>query len=163
MQSGLAERIDKDVSMKITDVKVYVVDPSGEGSAEGAWTFVRVETDEGIAGFGEATNYPGNGSLIVGDAIRRVKEFVVGEDPGHINRIWHRLYRKATYLGPRGLPTAIISGIDIALWDIKGKSLGRPIYDLLGGPMRDSIRLYANGWFSGCWTPEQYAEAAQRT
>lgn len=149
--------------MKITDVKVYVVDPSGEGSAETAWTFVQVETDEGVTGFGEATNYPGNGSLIVGDAIRRVKEFVVGEDAAYVNRLWHRLYRKATYLGPRGLPTAVISGIDIALWDIKGKALGRPVYDLLGGPMRDSIRLYANGWFPGCSTPEQYAEAAKRT
>src|SRR5579871_6154998 len=100
--------------MKITDLKVYVVDPWGGGSAEQAWTFVQVETDEGITGIGEATNYPGNGSLIVADALRHVKEFVVGEDPTNLNRIWHKLFRKATYLGPRGLPTAVISGIDIA-------------------------------------------------
>jgi galactonate dehydratase len=149
--------------VKISDLKVYVVDPSGRGSAEHAWTFVQIDTDAGVTGFGEATNYPGNGSLIVGDAIRRIKEFVVGEDPAEINRIWHMLFRKATYLGPRGLPTAVISGIDIALWDIRGKTLGCPIYQLLGGKLRETIRLYANGWFSGCSTAEAYAAAAKRT
>lgn len=154
--------------MKITDVKVYVIDPSGRGSAERAWTFVLVETDAGVTGAGEATNYPGNGSLIVGDAIRRVKEFVVGQDPADITRLWHTLFRKAAYLGPRGLPTAVISGIDIALWDIKGQVLGRPVYDLLGGKLRDVVPLYANGWFHAyaghdeCHTPAEYAAAAKR-
>jgi galactonate dehydratase len=149
--------------VKITDLKVYVVEVSGRGSADEAWTFVQLDTDEGITGFGEATNYPGNGSLIVADALRRSAEFIVGEDPADINRLWHRLYRKFTYLGPRGLPTAIISGIDIALWDILGKAVGRPIYALLGGKIRDDVRLYANGWFDGCSTPEDYAAAAKRT
>jgi galactonate dehydratase len=89
------------------------------------------------------------------------KEVLVGEDPADIERIWHKLYRRYTYLGARGLPTTAISGIDIALWDIKGKALGKPIYDLLGGKFRDSIRLYANGWFGGCATPEQYVAAAK--
>jgi galactonate dehydratase len=128
-----------------------------------SWTFVEVRTDEGLTGFGEASNYPGNGSLIVGDAVRRVKEFVVGEDPSDIGRLWHKLFRKATYLGPRGLPTAVMSAIDTALWDIKGKAVGRPVYDLLGGRFREAVRLYANGWFDGCSTPDQYAAAAVRT
>jgi len=155
--------------MKITELKVYVVDAFATGGAVPRpgdvlpWTFLQVDTDEGITGFGECTNYPGNGSLIIGDALRRVKEFVVGEDPADINRIWHKAFRKAAYLGPRGLPSAIVSGIDIALWDIKGKALGRPVYDLLGGKMRPAVPLYANGWFRGCETPEQYAEAAKRT
>jgi galactonate dehydratase len=149
--------------VKITDLKIYVVDPWGKSSAEQAWTFVQVETDEGVTGVGEATNYPGNGSLIVGDALRSMKEFVVGEDPANINRIWHKLFRKATYLGPRGLPTAVISGIDIALWDIRGKVLGCPVYQLLGGKVRDAVPLYANGWFENCSTPDDYAAAAKRT
>jgi len=149
--------------MRITNLKVYVVDASPQRLAERAWTFVQIDTDDGITGFGEATNYPGNGSLIVGDALRRVKEFVIGEDPADINRIWHKLFRKATYLGPRGLPTAVMSGIDIALWDIRGKVLGRPVYDLLGGRMRETVPLYANGWFDDCATPEAYAAAAKRT
>src|SRR5437879_6284388 len=149
--------------MLITNLKVYVVDASPQRLAERAWTFVQVDTDEGVTGFGEATNYPGNGSLIVGDALRRVKEFVIGEDPADINRIWHKLFRKATYLGPRGLPTAVMSGIDIALWDIRGKVLGRPVYELLGGRMRATVPLYANGWFDNCETPEAYAAAARRT
>jgi galactonate dehydratase len=159
--------------MKITGVKAYVVDGfavagsqaleiSAREGLELSWTFVRIDTDEGITGFGEASNYPGNGSLIVGDAVRRIREFVIGEDPSDINRLWHTLFRKATYLGPRGLPTAVISGIDIALWDIKGKALNRPIYDLIGGRMRAAVPLYANAWFTGCRTPEQYAEAARR-
>src|SRR5919198_2050387 len=159
--------------MQITDLKVYVVDAFAPGAIERPveapaeewsmpWTFVQIETDEGLSGFGEASNFPGNGSLIVGDALRRVKEFVVGEDAADINRIWHRVFRKAAYLGPRGLPSAVVSGIDIALWDIKGKALGRPVYDLLGGRVRPAVPLYANGWFTGCETPEQYAAAARR-
>jgi galactonate dehydratase len=159
--------------MKITDVKAYVVDAFAIGGAKALeisdseapalrWTFVQIKTDAGISGFGEASNYPGNGSLIVGDALRRVREFIIGEDPTDINRLWHTLFRKATYLGPRGLPTAVISGIDIALWDLKGKALNRPVYDLIGGRTRDAVPLYANAWFAGCQTPEHYAAAARR-
>ena len=159
--------------MKITGVQAYVVGAYAIAGAAAAelraregmdlsWTFVQIDTDEGITGFGECSNYPGNGSLIVGDAVRRVREFVIGEDPTNITRLWHTLFRKAAYLGPRGLPTAIISGIDIALWDIKGKALNRPVYDLLGGSVRPAVPLYANAWFPGCETPEQYAEAARR-
>ncbi len=159
--------------MKITDVKVYVVNGFAVAGAEAleitpaegqqmTWTFVRISTDEGITGFGECSNFPGNGGLIVGDAVRRVREFIIGQDPADINKIWHTLFRKATYLGPRGMPTAVISGIDIALWDIKGKALNRPVYDLIGGSVRPAVPLYANAWFPGCETPEQYAAAARR-
>ncbi|MFN8446050.1 MAG: mandelate racemase/muconate lactonizing enzyme family protein [Caldilineaceae bacterium] len=151
--------------MKISDVKVYVVNPpvpDYDNSDERQWTFVQIDTDEGITGWGEATNYPGGGSFLTAQAVLRMKDVLIGEDPANIEPLWHKMYRRYTYLGPRGLPTAAISGIDIALWDIKGKALGRPIYDLLGGKFRDEIRLYANGWFAGCSTPEQYAEAAKR-
>ncbi|MEZ4736239.1 MAG: mandelate racemase/muconate lactonizing enzyme family protein [Caldilineaceae bacterium] len=151
--------------MKITDVKAYVVNPplpEYGSSSEREWTFVQIDTDEGITGWGEATNYPGGGSFLSAQAVLMQKEILVGEDPADIERLWHKMYRRYTYLGARGLPTTAISGIDIALWDIKGKALGKPIYELLGGKFRDSIRLYANGWFGGCSTPEQYVAAAQK-
>ncbi len=151
--------------MKITDVRAYVVDSAGPawGAAQDLeWTFVRVDTDEGITGWGESTNYPGRGSFLTGHAVKALKEALVGEDPSDIERLWHKMYRRYTYMGAKGLPTVAISGVDIALWDIKGKTLGRPVWDLLGGKFRDSVRLYANGWFVGCKTPEQYAEAAKK-
>jgi galactonate dehydratase len=158
---------------KITDVEVYVVDPT-QGAAtyneepQNVWTFVRVLTDAGVHGWGESSNFPANGSLIIGDAIRRLRPWIVGQDAADITAMWHRLFRKAAYLGPRGLPTAVVSGIDIALWDIKGRLAGRPVHDLLGGKVRDSVPLYANGWFAAldghpaCATPEEYAAAARR-
>jgi galactonate dehydratase len=154
--------------MKISDLEVYVVDPSGgartyNDQPENVWTFVRLVTDGGLEGWGEASNFPSKGSLMIGDALRRTREAIVGEDPADITRLWHRLYRRFTYLGSRGLPTALLSGIDIALWDLKGKALGRPVYDLIGGRVRERVPLYANGWFDGCTTPDQFAEAARRT
>jgi galactonate dehydratase len=159
--------------VKITDLEVYVVDPTRGASTyneepQDVWTFVRVLTDAGVHGWGESSNFPSNGSLIIADAIRRLRPWVVGQDAADITRMWHRLFRKAAYLGPRGLPTAVVSGIDIALWDIKGKVAGRPVYDLLGGRVRDSVPLYANGWFAAtdghpaCVTPDDYAGAARR-
>ncbi|MBI2939520.1 MAG: mandelate racemase/muconate lactonizing enzyme family protein [Chloroflexi bacterium] len=149
--------------MKITDIQAYVVDPSGHHSLARALTFVQVHTDEGITGTGECSNYPGGGSLVTGRTVQQLRDGLVGEDPGDINRLWHKVYRRFTYLGSRGLPTNAISAVDIALWDIQGQALNRPVYRLLGGRFRDTIRLYANGWFVGCQTPEEYAAAAKRT
>ena len=153
--------------MKITDVKAYVVvpdyGPQAGDISEWQWTFVVVETDEGVSGWGESSNVPRNTSLLTAAGVKACREDLIGEDPANIEHIWQKLYRKYTYLGSRGFPTTILSGIDIALWDLKGKALGRPVYDLLGGRLRDDIRLYANGWFGGCTTPEQYADAARKT
>jgi galactonate dehydratase len=152
-------------SVKITNVRAYVVEPNLPeygSSSDRQWTFIRVDTDEGLTGWGEATNYPRGGSFIVASAVRQFRDALIGEDASDIERIWHKIFRFYTYLGNRGLVTTAISGIDIALWDIKGQALGRPVYDLLGGKVRDDIRLYANGWFGGCSTPEQYAAAAAK-
>ena len=151
--------------MKITDVKAYVVDPQLPGYDADPWqyTFVTVHTDEGITGWGECSSIPRRGSFLTARGVQAVRDALVGEDPADIDRLWHKLYRRYTYMGARGFPTTVISGIDIALWDIKGRALGRPIYDLLGGKFRDDIRVYANGWFFGCSTPEQYADAASAT
>ena len=132
------------------------------GPNERQWTFVRIDTDEGIHGWGEATNYPGGGSFLTARAILAMKEVLIGEDPTNIEPLWHRLFRRYTYMSSRGFASTAISGIDIALWDIKGKALGVPVYELLGGKFRDEVRLYANGWFPNCSTPEDYYEAAKK-
>jgi L-alanine-DL-glutamate epimerase-like enolase superfamily enzyme len=85
---------------------------------------------------------------MIADAIRHLTPWIIGEGSHDINAMWHRIFRKAAYPGPRGLPTAVVSCLDIALWDIKGKVTGRPIYDLFGGKVRPSIPISANGWFS---------------
>ncbi|MSQ08104.1 MAG: mandelate racemase/muconate lactonizing enzyme family protein [Dehalococcoidia bacterium] len=158
--------------MKITDVRAYVVVPNLSGGspgksedaglAEWQWTFVVVDTDEGISGWGESSNVPRNTSLLTGAGVNAIREALIGEDPADIERLWHKVYRRYTYLGSRGFPTTVLSGVDIALWDIKGKTLGRPVYDLLGGKFRDTIRTYANGWFGGCDSPAKYAAAARK-
>ena len=151
--------------MKITDVNAYVVTPPGHaygGPNERQWTFVRIDTDEGIHGWGECTNYPGGGSFLTARAVLAMKEVLIGEDPTNIEPLWHRLFRRYTYMSSRGFASTAISGIDIALWDIKGKALGVPVYELLGGKFRDEVRLYANGWFTGATTPEDYFQAAKK-
>jgi len=152
--------------MKITDVQCHVVRPRKPSDAlppDWQWAFVTIETDEGITGWGESSNVPRNASRLVAKGVEACREALIGEDPSDIERIWHKIYRRYSYLGSRGFPTTVLSGIDIALWDIKGKALGKPIYELLGGRFRDDIRLYANGWFANCATPAQYARAAKRT
>lgn len=149
--------------MKITDVKVYPVAPDMGGllpsGVRVGWVFVAIETDEGITGYGECSNWPRKGDILVAHAVQTVKDSLIGRDPGHIEAIWQELYRNYTYLGSRGLITTLISGIDIALWDIKGKALGRPIYDLLGGPVRDDIPLYTHPQYG---PPEVVSESARK-
>ena len=153
--------------MKITDVNAHVVVPDygplSDVTNDWQWTFVTIDTDEGLQGWGEASSVPQNASLLTGIGIRAVREALVGENPADIERLWHKLYRRYTYLGSRGFTSTIVSGIDIALWDLKGKTLGKPVYDLLGGAFRDRVPTYANAWFAGCQTSEQFAAAAEKT
>ncbi len=153
--------------MKITNVDAYVVLPDfgtdRQMFDDWQWTFVVIETDEGISGWGESSNVPRNTSMLTAQGVKACRDELIGEDPANIEHLWNKLYRKYTYLGSRGFPTTILSGVDIALWDIKGKTLNRPVYDLLGGKVRDDVRTYANGWFEDCSTPEEYAAAAKET
>ena len=107
-----------------------------------AWLFVEVETDEGISGLGECTDYAVNNHLVRG--LEAVKPLVIGSDPNNIEEIWQRIFHVYSDLNGRGYVSHLISAIDIALWDIKGKVLGAPIYDLLGGPVRKSVPLYTH-------------------
>ncbi len=124
--------------MKITDIKTYITMPLENLP----WLFVEVHTDEGITGLGECSWY-GNNTLIE-QGIESVKPWLIGQDPANIEEIWQLIYRRHLRIGGRGPISAVISGIDIALWDIKGKVLGVPIYQLLGGPVRDQVPIYTH-------------------
>jgi galactonate dehydratase len=141
--------------MRISKVKVWLVE-----GIKYNWTLVKVYTDEGITGIGEATNWPG--SPLVYHACQFVGSVVIGEDPTRIDYIWTRLYRDMHWMGQAGPLLDAISAIDIALWDIAGKRAGLPVYELLGGAYRKQIQLYANYWFlSHEGRPEQYASQAR--
>ncbi|MCC6179677.1 MAG: mandelate racemase/muconate lactonizing enzyme family protein [Chloroflexi bacterium] len=138
--------------MKITRVRPWIVsgppEETGGRQATGgrlSYVFVQVDTDEGLTGWGEVTTYPGPvANRTIAAALREVESFLQGDDPTQTEAIWHKVFRAYTYLGTRGATTALISGIDIALWDIKAQSLGVPIYELLGGAVRESIPLYTH-------------------
>jgi galactonate dehydratase len=142
--------------MKITGVTTYHLP-----GTRYPWVFVRLDTDAGLSGLGQISTGPH--SAIVAAAASRLGPLLIGEDPSRIEYLWHKLYAGFNSLGSLGFVSAIISGIDIALWDLRGKELGRPIYDLLGGRFHDRLILYSNGWFSGCTTPEEFARAAAAT
>lgn len=141
--------------MKITEVKVWLVEGINYN-----WTMLKIHTDEGITGVGESTNWPG--SPVIEAATRHIGDRIVGLDPMQTDYIWTLLYRDLNWIGPFGASMCAISGIDMALLDLKGKALGVPCYQLLGGKYRDRIRLYANYWFiSVHHTPGSYAEHAR--
>ncbi|MGH9398510.1 MAG: mandelate racemase/muconate lactonizing enzyme family protein [Terriglobia bacterium] len=143
--------------MRIAKVKTWLVE-----GVKYNWTLVKVETEDGLYGWGEATNWPG--SPIIESACIHVGEFIVGLDPRRIDFIWTKIYRDLNWLGQAGPLLSAMSAIDIALWDLKGKVLGAPVYELLGGAYRQKIQLYANYWFTeGSHIPEDYARQARET
>jgi len=127
--------------VKIIDVKVWLVE-----GVKYNWTFLKIYTDEGLTGVGEVTNWPG--SQIVEAAAKELGNRIIGLDPMKIDFIWTKLYRDLNWVGPFGASMCAISGIDMALLDLKSKALGVPMYDLLGGAFRTDIKLYANYWFT---------------
>lgn len=143
--------------MKITQVRVWLVE-----GIKYNWTLLKIETDSGIHGWGEATNWPG--SPLIEAACRHVGRCLIGLDARQIDFIWTKLYRDMHWLGQAGPLLSAISAVDIALWDIKGRALGVPVYELLGGKYRDRIQLYANYWFiDGDHRPADYARQAKET
>lgn len=140
--------------MKITNCKTFLVE-----GVKYNWTLFKIETDDGLHGWGEATNWPG--SPLVEAACQHVGEFIRGHDARKIDFLWTKVYRDMNWLGQAGPLLSAISAMDIALWDLKGKSVGQPVYQLLGGTYRDKIQLYANYWFiDGGHNPEDYARQA---
>ncbi len=139
--------------MKITDVEAIVLRQPAldDGIADGSQDdlVIKVHTDEGIVGIGEVDSAPeavhalvtAPGSHAIANSFHNL---LVGEDPTDIERLWQKMYRGMNYIGRRGIAVHALSGIDIALWDIKGKVEGKPISELLGGAIRDKVRAYAS-------------------
>jgi galactonate dehydratase len=107
------------------------------------WVFLRLDTDTGLHGIGQVSSGPN--SAAVAGAATGLAPLLVGEDPRRIEHLWYKLYASFNSVGSLGLVSALISGVDIALWDLKGKALDLPVYELLGGRFRDRLLLYSNG------------------
>jgi galactonate dehydratase len=118
--------------LKITKLETFLVQPR--------WLFLKVHTNAGLIGLGEPV-VEGR-ALTVQTAVKEIEPYLIGKDPRPIVHHWQAIYRHAFYRGGPVL-TSALSGIDMALWDIKGKALGVPVYELLGGPTRKKVRLYA--------------------
>ncbi len=124
------------------------------------WTLVKIYTDSGLTGIGEATNWPGSPMALA--ACRHLASILPGQDATRIDYLWTKLYRDMNWIGQAGPLMSAISAVDIALWDIAGKRAGLPVYELLGGAYRKRIQLYANYWFlEGSGTPDEYARQAR--
>ncbi|MEX0761127.1 MAG: mandelate racemase/muconate lactonizing enzyme family protein [Dehalococcoidia bacterium] len=144
--------------MKITSVTPFILHPGWRKN----WIFVKVETDAGITGWGEAyTQYDRDRTTVV--HIEEMGKYLVGRSPFNIRHFTQVAYDD--YGQRRGSMElyCALSGIEAAMWDIVGKATGQPVYNLLGGPCRDKIRVYANGWYWGAETPDDFARMAEKT
>ena len=158
--------------MKITSIDVFKTTMGRSSLKGGIWSpiIVRINTDEGISGFGEAGLAYGNAQNAAFGILKDYAPMIIGWDPMKIEKIWE-LYHLKTFWGQGGggVVSAGMSAIDIALWDIKGKALGVPVYQLLGGKTNEKLRAYASqiqfDWGKECRTlvkPEEYGEATRK-
>jgi galactonate dehydratase len=132
-QINRAAPISPKDNLKITKLETFLVKPR--------WLFLKIHTNAGIVGLGEPITE--GRALTCAEAVKEIEPYLVGKDPRPVGKHWQAIYRHAFYRGGPIL-TSALSGIDQALWDIKGKALGVPVYELLGGPTRDRVRVYAH-------------------
>jgi galactonate dehydratase len=135
--------------MKITKLITYIVPPR--------WCFLKIETDEGIFGWGEPV-VEGRAHTTAA-AVEELADYLIGKDPLNIEDHWTVLYRGGFYRGG-AIHMSALAGIDQALWDIKGKTLGAPVHQLLGGKVRDKIRVYS--WVGGDRPADTLAQAREK-
>jgi galactonate dehydratase len=130
--------------MKITDVKTFLMHagmPDSSGWRARNWLFIKIYTDEGIYGVGEGSGWP----RVVECAVRDLTPLLIGENPFNVEQIWQKLFIAMMGHGMTGVVGGgALAAIEMALLDIKGKALGVPVYELLGGKLRDSVRLYTH-------------------
>ena len=141
--------------MKIVDVKSYVL-----GTAWRNLSFVRVITDEGLEGVGEV-RMVNHTDALSGYLAEAVPRYVIGHDPANVEDLVQRMYRN-DFARAGEIAMSAIAVIEIACWDIVGQALGKPLYQLLGGAVRDRIKAYANGWYTVERTPNEFHQAAKR-
>jgi len=162
--------------VKITNVELLILEapgsygiPPGAGEAYGMKNLgiVKVETDTGITGYSDVETQPYVARAIVEapaagvlPGFQGLRAVLLGEDPFEVERLWNKMYMASVYYGRRGAAIQVISGIDIALWDIIGKATQQPIYKLLGGGYHRKIRAYASTLFRS--TPQAMQEACKR-
>ena len=133
--TAYAESVESPAYQGGSNMKITKVTPIPCASR---WMLVKVETDAGITGWGECGAWAWQTASA--EAVNILGSLIIGEDPFRIERIWNSMTRTPHFRGI--IVQAAVSGIDIALWDIKGKALGVPVYELLGGATRDKIRAY---------------------
>lgn len=139
--------------MKITEIETFTV-----GAGWKNWLFVKVHTDAGIHGIGEGTL---NGFIATTEAgVHELKHLAIGQDPRRISSLAKRMLDSVSLDGGH-IHRTVIAAVEVACWDILGKSLGVPIHQLLGGQVRYSVLGYANGWYRTERTPENFLEAAK--
>ncbi|UCC65748.1 MAG: mandelate racemase/muconate lactonizing enzyme family protein [Anaerolineae bacterium] len=145
--------------MKITEAKIYLIEIGGRRPV-----LVQLFTDAGLSGVGEAAIAYGAGATAAAGMIKDlVESLVLGQDAFRIEPIWREMYDHSFWAKGGGpIVFAGISAVEQALWDIKGKALGVPVYEMLGGKFRDRARVYANGWSFRCLTSDDFARAAER-
>lgn len=152
--------------MKITAVETYLMQVGARPGATAAlgadadfrgsrnWLFVRIMTDEGLHGVGECSGWP----RVVERAVQDLSTLIIGEDPAHIDRLWAKMHIGMMGHGLTGtVGSGALTGIEMALWDIKGKALGQPVWNLLGGRFRDKVPVYGHAR-----TPARAAELIER-
>jgi galactonate dehydratase len=140
--------------MKIVEVRPFVL-----GTSWRNLIFIKVYTDDGLTGIGEAT-IQNREEGVLGFLEGASRRHVLGSDPFDIEDLWLRMYRNDFWRGGV-IANTVMSAIEIACWDIVGKSVGQPVYKLLGGRCRDKIKAYANGWYKTERTPQEFAVAAK--
>jgi len=145
--------------MKVVGVNIYLI-KSGRMHP----VIAQIETDEGITGVGEAAIAYGLGGTAAAGMIKDLAaRILLGKDPRAVEAIWSEMYDHSFWAKGGGpIVFAGISAIEQALWDIKGQALKVPVHELLGGPVRDQIRVYANGWSGNTTTASEFAQAAER-
>ena len=152
--------------MKITKVTPWLIglpmpylDAPHLAPRSAEFAFVQVDTDEDITGWGEFTVSTPAANRAAIEVLRQTSDLIEGDDPSHIELIWHKIFRAFSYMGSRGIGSCAASAIDIALWDIRGQQLDLPVYELLGGPLRTAITLYTHP--DGDFDPENIANACR--